>query len=101
MGLCSHFRGGGLTGTDGPYGFISNDQRRCFQTRDTAECDIALSREHFLSQSGLAFFEYLSHADNRLEFRRQGSLQLAVDRRVGFTKILTPLGMTDNDVGAR
>src|SRR5215831_13031929 len=67
MSFRSHLRCCRLTSTDSPHGFVSHDQRLGFHARDIVECDIALPREHFRGQSRLAFFEYLSNTDNRLE----------------------------------
>src|SRR5439155_4171122 len=95
----SNFRGGRAPGADRPYRLVSDNDMGKRRFGQPAQADADLPADDFNSLSGIAFREYLSHAYDCIQATANRSKCLLFHGLIGFSKILPPLGVTDDRIG--
>ena len=100
VGFGGQLRSGGLSGSDGPDGFVGYDQLFGLLGGDFVEGAGALAAEDVFGEIGFALFEDFSDADDGGEAGFEGGFQAEVYGVVGFAEVLAALGVSDEGVGA-
>ena len=92
--------GGGTSGADSPYRFVCYDDIAKLFPGNAGKTAGNLSLEHNEGFIGFALIQGFADAKEDGKSTIQGCPDFSVHAFVGLAEILTPFGVTDDDMGA-
>ena len=90
--------GSGLSGTDGPYGLVGDDDVLHVLGGEVCENVDGLGFDHFEVLAGFALLEALAHAEDYAEAVVECEPGLVYELGVGLAVVLTALGVSEDGV---
>src|SRR5215475_12953847 len=100
MRVSGHLRCRGFSCADGPHGLVRNHKLRSFLTRNGMERAHALTPHNILGESRFTFFQHFADTNNGREALLQSCLEFQIDCVIGFSEILSALGVADDHMCA-
>ena len=90
--------GGGAAGADGPDGLIGDDALAHLLRGYAGQGALHLEGNELQGHAHIPLLQALAHADDGVQARLQGGVDLLVDGHVGLAEVLPPLTVADNDI---
>ena len=84
------------SGADGPDRLVGDNQAGGLFRRDFVKGAETLAAQDIVGESGFAFFEDFSNADDGNESGFEGGFKFEVDGVIGFAEVLAPFAVPDD-----